>query len=152
MMSALRILSTLSFCFIFCFAFSQNTESKIIRKFGITEGLSHGVVNTIAQDKKGFIWLGTEDGLNRFDGYGFSPFKFDSHSDVPFHDNYIQSILTDKQGNLWVSSRRGLYKFDLSTEKFFSFVNDKPYSNDISFIANSSDGNLWLSCYLGGFG
>lgn len=151
-MSALRILLTLSFCFIFCFASSQNTESKIIRKFGITEGLSHGVVNTIAQDKKGFIWLGTEDGLNRFDGYGFSPFKFDTHCDVPFHDNYIQNVLADEQGNLWVSSRRGLYRFDISTEKFIPFVNDKPFSNDISFITNSSDGNLWLSFYGGGFG
>ena len=130
----------------------QDLQGRIVKKYGMTEGLSHAVVNCVAQDKKGLMWFATDDGMNRFDGYDFTAFKFDSHSTLPFHDNFVQSVISDDDGNLWVSSRRGLNKFDLSHDRFIPYINKISRSNDVSFISQTRNGNLWLAFYGGGFG
>ena len=134
-------------------SFAQPIHDKIIKRYSIKDGLSQAVVNSISQDDKGWMWFATDDGLNRFDGYAFTVFKFDKSGPNQFHDNFVQRLFKDSQGRLWVSSRRGLYRFDLSTQKWTVFLNPKKNgNNDVSYISESSTGKLWIGWYFGGIG
>jgi ligand-binding sensor domain-containing protein/signal transduction histidine kinase/DNA-binding response OmpR family regulator len=133
--------------------FAQPIHDKIIKRYSIKDGLSQAVVNSISQDDKGWMWFATDDGLNRFDGYSFTVFKFDKSGPNQFHDNFVQRLFKDSKGRLWVSSRRGLYRFDLSTQKWTVFLNPKKNgNNDVSYISESSTGKLWIGRYFGGIG
>ena len=105
--------------------------------FSVNEGLSQSNVSSIFQDHLGFMWFGTFDGLNRFDGVSFTSFKtipFDSTSisansyyqEDPFNllddDPSIYSITEDRSGHLWVGTRIGLDRFDRATETFTRFA------------------------------
>src|SRR5262249_6166756 len=103
-------------------AYGQQGNEHLVKKYSISEGLSHAVVNSITQDKKGLMWFATDDGFNRFDGYLFQTFRFDHHDAQPLHDNFVQRIFNDNDGDLWISSRQGMYRFDLSTEQLFPFL------------------------------
>lgn len=128
-------------------------QNHLIKKYGIADGLSQAVVNSITQDKKGMMWFATDDGVNRFNGYEFQTFRFDCSEKELLHDNFVQRIFNDKDGNLWISSRQGMYRFDLSTEKLFPFLDSTNHNrNDVSFIAAASTGNLWTAWYWDGFG
>src|SRR5699024_10225720 len=81
------------------------------------EGLIFDNVNSITQDRAGFIWVATEDGLSRFDGKIFHNIKYDVHAPQGLAGNYIAQLHTDVQGNLWITSRNGISKYDVSGEK-----------------------------------
>ncbi len=70
------------------------------------------------QDKNGFMWLGTRDGLNRFDGYLFKSYKFDPKNKFSLGNNYIYNLAEDDDGIIWVGTKAGLYRFDPKTEHF----------------------------------
>ena len=86
--------------------------------FTSENGLSENFVYTVYQDKKGFLWVGTHDGLNRYDGYGFKKFRHDPADSNSLPDNTIYSICEDKQGNIWMGTNAGLCKYDPSTGRF----------------------------------
>ena len=97
------------------------------------EGLSQSDVNCIFQDKHGFMWFGTHDGLNRYDGYKFTIFKMDPNNKFSISSNLIWNIIDDKKGNLWVGTTGfGLNYFDLATEKFRSFKHNEKDKNSLS--------------------
>lgn len=149
-----RFLLTIALLLVCGFSFeniAQPIHDKIIKRYSIKDGLSQAVVNSISQDDKGWMWFATDDGLNRFDGYSFTIFKFDKSGPNQFHDNFVQRLFRDSEGRLWVSSRRGLYRFDLSTQKWTVFLNPQG-SNDVSYISESSAGKLWIGWYFGGIG
>src|SRR6478672_671863 len=76
-------------------------------------GLSHNKVNCILQDKRGFIWLGTDDGLNRYDGQYFTVFRHEPGNVSTVSGNIITSLLEDKEGILWITTADGgLSKYD----------------------------------------
>jgi signal transduction histidine kinase/ligand-binding sensor domain-containing protein/DNA-binding response OmpR family regulator len=132
---------------------AQHEKNRIIKKYSIEDGLSQAVVNSITQDDKGWMWFATDDGLNRFDGYAFTSFKFDKDSPHPFHDNFVQRLYKDSRGRLWVSSRRGLYRFNISTQKWNVFLHPKEdNNNDVSYISEKPNGQLWIGWYLSGIG
>ena len=81
-------------------------------------GLSQNVVKTIVQDSKGFIWFGTNDGLNRYDGYEFQIYKNDFHNNNSLTNNIVECLLEDNQHNLWIGTSGGLSKLNLLKEKF----------------------------------
>ncbi|HYG20062.1 MAG TPA: two-component regulator propeller domain-containing protein, partial [Ohtaekwangia sp.] len=133
--------------------YAQHGYERLIKKYGVTEGLSQAVVNSITQDKKGLMWFATDDGFNRFDGYSFQAFRFDCQDTRFLHDNFVQRIFNDRDGDLWVSSRQGMYRFDLSTEQLFPFIDSTGVNrNDVSFITEEKKGHLWVAWYWGGFG
>lgn len=128
---------------------AQFESRRVIRKYSVKEGLSQAVVNSITQDKKGLMWFATDDGLNRFNGYSFTTFKYDA-LDSANHDNFVQSIFSDSEGGLWVSSRGGLYTLDLSSLKLTTHALSGG-QNDVSCITKGTSGNLWVARYWGGF-
>jgi hypothetical protein len=71
------------------------------------DGLSHNGVFAIVQDHTGFLWIGTSDGLNRYDGYEFTVLRYDPQDPASLSDNWVRALLVDRGGNLWVASRGG---------------------------------------------
>ncbi len=108
----------ISLCFLLVnfFSYSQNLKFK---RLSIDEGLSAVTVNTIFQDSQDFIWIGTQDGLNRYDGYHFKVFKNDPFNPKTISSNDVKCILEDKNGIIYLGSNGGgLSIYDKYTETF----------------------------------
>jgi len=111
--------------------------------------LSQSTVKCIIQDNKGFIWFGTQDGLNKYDGYRFSVYRPETGNPLSISNNHINCMLIDKNGTLWIGTRYGVNIFDTKTETFFHFVNnpEKPSSlsqNTIQCLCEDSYGEIWI--------
>src|ERR1051325_5158964 len=124
-------------------------------RIGIEQGLSQSSVNVIFQDSRGFLWLGTQDGLNRYDGYNFKVYKPDPDAPYSLSDRWITSIVEDKQGYLWIGTRLGgLNRYDPRTEEFVHFVHsDKdPVSlsdNHINVLYIDQEDHFWVGTTKG---
>jgi signal transduction histidine kinase/ligand-binding sensor domain-containing protein/DNA-binding response OmpR family regulator len=110
--------------------FSQDTQVKYL---GIENGLSNNAVNTIFQDHNGFMWFGTYDGLNRYDGYDFKVFRNNIGDSTSINSNAINSIDEDKQNRLWVGGQKEVSIYDPVTAKFatphYTFYNNAVKKN-----------------------
>ena len=118
-------------------------------------GLSNNGITKILQDKKGYIWIGTFDGLNKYDGYSFTKYKFDPLDSNSLSQNLVYNILEDHDGYIWVSTFEGLCKFDRKTEKFTRYKPDpKSKFSDPNIIEMEEDDNgiLWLGGASGQLG
>jgi ligand-binding sensor domain-containing protein/signal transduction histidine kinase len=119
------------------------------------QGLSQNSINCIFQDSKGFLWFGTQDGLNKFDGYSFEIFKHHPLDSTTISHNWIWDINEDRAGNLWIATWRGLNKYDLNSSKFIRYLPEENNPNSINnsrptSIKEDSDGNLWIGTWGGG--
>ena len=114
----------------------------------VQDGLSHNSVTCIYQDKDGFMWFGTEDGLNKYDGYTFKTYKPDPKD--PQHTlrlNVIRDIHEDNKGRFWVSTN-GLHLLNKRTDTFTAYLVDSTrftYLNMLSSIHEDEKGVLWFS-------
>jgi signal transduction histidine kinase/ligand-binding sensor domain-containing protein len=108
----------------------------------VENGLSHNTVFSSVQDKKGFLWFGTKDGLNRFDGYQFKTFSIKREQRGRLAGDLILSLALDPKGTLWVGTQRGLFYFEEKKERFISFLDSTSGINDIFFDKN---GQLWFT-------
>jgi signal transduction histidine kinase/ligand-binding sensor domain-containing protein len=119
-------------------------------RLSIEHGLSQNTVTSIKQDRKGFIWFGTQDGLNRYDGYEFKVFRHDPQAPFSLSDNYVSAVFEDSKGVLWIGTRNGgLNKYDASLERFehFTYEATKPgglSQNSVRVIFEDSLGALWV--------
>ena len=105
------------------------------------DGLSQNDVNTIYQDKQGFMWFGTHDGLNKYDGYNFTVYNYNQQNKKSINSNLIFTLNGDKNGNLWVgTSGNGINFFNRSTEEFTHFSHDQ--DNPKSIIDNTIKATL----------
>ncbi|OFX27331.1 MAG: hypothetical protein A2041_08895 [Bacteroidetes bacterium GWA2_31_9b] len=117
--------------------------------FTIENGMSQTSILCLLQDSKGFIWLGTQDGLNKFDGYSFKVYKNEPHDTTTISNNYIHCIFEDSQGNIWVGTNFGLNKLDVNTNTFIHYIADysdpdKLKENPIYSIYEDSKGLIWI--------
>lgn len=121
----------------------------------IEEGLSQSSVRVILQDRRGFMWFGTEDGLNRYDGYTFKSYKPDLYSPNSISDRWITAIVEDADGYLWVGTRQGgLNRYDPGTDTFTRFLHDDQNasslrSNQINVLLLDHANNLWVGTNSG---
>jgi ligand-binding sensor domain-containing protein/serine phosphatase RsbU (regulator of sigma subunit) len=127
---------------------SQIKISKV-KLFSVTEGLSQSKVNTIYQDSRGLLWIGTEDGLNRYDGYEFYTYANQPYDTNTISNNYINAICEDSNGLLWIATNKGLNSLNLKTGQFTIYLNDSRKSNTISdnVVLNvfvDKDKTLWV--------
>ncbi len=115
------------------------------------QGLSMSVVNSIAQDRQGFVWFATQDGLNRYDGKNFRIYKHDPDNSTSLAANWIEALLVNSQGALWIGTMsNGLDCFDEQTGEFIHYrhQSDNPASlinNQITSIYEDRSGILWLT-------
>ena len=117
---------------------------------GVENGLSQSVVSVILQDKMGFMWFGTEDGLNRFDGYDIKIFRPDPDDPNSLNDRWITALCEDSQGYLWIGTRfGGLNRYDPENGQFTHYMND-PHNinslsnNHVTSLLQDNQGNLWI--------
>lgn len=131
------------------FSFAQNQQLHFTH-LSTTNGLSELDPSCIIQDSRGFIWIGTADGLNRYDGYKFRVFRNDVKDTTTVSNNYIQDIVEDKDGNIWVSTGgSGLCKYDRKADRFHRYLHDNKNvnslaSNFISRLAVDGYGRIWV--------
>lgn len=139
---------TFCFCFLNNFnGFTQSARNSGNIRFGTLstqDGLSQSSVFCLAQDKKGFIWIGTKDGLNRYDGYNFITYKYNPQDNSSLSNNEITTLHVDKEGDLWIGTRGGgLNKF-LTQSNTFVRYSYKEYGSIIRDIHQSDDTTLWI--------
>ena len=114
------------------------------------DGLSQGRVFAILQDRQGFMWFATRDGLNRYDGNTFVVFKHNPDDPASLSGNYVQALLEDDHGYLWIGTYDGgVNRFDPATERFTRYRHDPQNSNSLSgdmvkCIARDRRGCLWF--------
>ncbi len=121
----------------------------------VDDGLSQNTILAIHQDKQGFLWFGTEDGLNRYDGYAFTVFKSNPADSTTLSNNFIRNFFEDHSGNLWLGTLNGVSKFDLRTEKCQRYTYNPANQNSLSTAAVLSlledhRGMLWIGTRKGG--
>src|SRR5512133_2844680 len=105
---------------------SQNHAPGSVVRFEhvtVQDGLSQSAGQAIFQDSRGFLWVGTQDGLNRYDGYTFTVFKHKVDDPSSISNNNILSIEEDENGNLWIGTLDGLNRFNPVTETFIHYKN-----------------------------
>lgn len=134
------------FILLTCFLGYSQKQPYLFKNFTAEDGLSQHDINCITQDDEGFLWFGTNDGLNKFDGYNFEVFKPISGDDTTISGRIVQDIKKDSFGNLWIATLDGgLSLYDSKKERFKSFnsVTSKmgSYANRIII---SEDGVLWV--------
>lgn len=135
------------------FAFSQTrpAENVVFQSLTINDGLSQGMVNKILQDRYGFMWFATKDGLNQYDGYHFKVFRHDADDMTSLADNYVQTITQDSKGRLWVGTSSGyLDIFHHENEKFehikLQSKEDQQRPGPIYQITEDGHGQVWVLC------
>jgi PAS domain S-box-containing protein len=101
-------------------SFSQKQSVKF-RRLGTEQGLSQSNVICMLQDSRGFMWFGTRDGLNKYDGYKFTVYKNNSHDPGSLVNNFIRDIAEDKDGNLWIATSGGVSRYDREKDRFTSY-------------------------------
>lgn len=136
-------------------SFPQRQKLKFVH-LGTREGLSHSNTICMLQDSRGFMWFGTRDGLNKYDGYSFTVYKSNIADKNSLSGNIIMDIKEDDDGSLWIATwGGGLSKFDRESEKFIQYKHDQLRVNTISSnLVNSividGDGILWMGTEGGG--
>lgn len=135
--------------------FSQMLDYKFL-KLGTEEGLSQRNINAIFQDSLGFMWFGTRDGLNKFDGYEFTVYKSNAENPKSLSNNFIESIVEVEGGKLLVGTNGGgLTIYDRATDDFTHYKHNKndPYSlsnDNIYKVIRDHKGKIWIGTYGGG--
>ncbi len=113
------------------------------------DGLSQGYVVDILQDRRGFMWFATRDGLNRYDGYTFVVYKHDPNDPGSLSSNFLQDLMEDAEGYLWVATSTGVNRFDPRTERCTRYLHD-PENRDtlggasVKSVVQDGHGYLWF--------
>lgn len=132
---------------------SQNLEdiSKDLnfKHFTSSDGLSQRSVMSILQDKKGYLWFGTRDGLNKFDGHQFVVYKHHIEDSTSISNNNIHSIFEDNHGNLWIGTQNGLNKYNPKQDNFVHYKHSSDENtaedNIIWEMTQIKDSLLWVA-------
>lgn len=137
------------------FLYAQNNDIKFER-LGTKNGLTQNNITSITQDELGYIWIATENGLNRYDGYNFRAYLYDPDNDNSPHGNWINYLLSDSHGKLWMFlGAGGIDCFDTKTEKFERYTSDEKDSSGLpekflNFPYLDKWDNLWLGTFNSG--
>ena len=137
-------------------SFAQGGDEPRFERISIEQGLAHTSVKTLLQDSQGFMWFGTNDGLNKYDGYKFTLYKHDRENPYSISENHIMSMYEDQRGNLWIGTwGGGLNRFDRETERFTGYQHDPadPHSlsdHTVMSIYEDQADVLWFGTLEGG--
>lgn len=123
-------------------------ELQIPQVISTQDGLSNNIVYETYQDHEGFIWIATDNGLNRFDGYDFKIFYHDTEDSTSISNNVVRAILEDSNGNLWIGTLDGLNLYNRKTETFKRFDTTQNSSNirlDMQHMFLDNGGKIWFN-------
>lgn len=125
------------------------------RTFSTGDGLSQASARAIAQDSSGFIWIGTQDGLNRFDGHGFKVYRHDRSDRWSLAQNHIWAIQAERDGGLWIATQGGgLSHYDADLDRFDNYLADAAQpdalaSNHVTALLLDDSQRLWVASVAG---
>ncbi len=129
---------------------AENTNSFL--NYSISDGLVHKTVNCIVQDRDGFVWIGTSNGISRFDSYNFRNFKHSASNPRSLHGTSVYAIVESLDGKLWISTENGIEYFDKKTEIFAKStipeLNDNQFAKSLHIDIN---GLIWVHNTVTGF-
>nr|WP_129731011.1 hybrid sensor histidine kinase/response regulator transcription factor [Parabacteroides goldsteinii] len=144
--------------YLLLFPVLLSAQPYAVRQLGIGKGLSNNYVVSIAQDKEGFLWFATEEGLNKFDGTRFiTYYKNETEDGYGITGNELNYLLDDPEDSvLWIGTQRtGLNAYDYANDTFTIYrhsdtIPESLITDDVTHIAAASDGNLWIATYWKG--
>jgi len=125
------------------------------RTFSTEDGLSQATARAIAQDSNGFLWIGTQDGLNRFDGHGFKVYRHDRADRWSLAQNHVWAIQPERDGGLWIATQGGgLGRYDPDLDRFDNFLADPARSdalaaNHVTALLLDRRERLWVASVAG---
>jgi len=145
----MKNITVLTIIFTFCFPFLNFAQSHNIRFGHLTtdDGLSHSNVMCILQDHQGFMWFGSFDGLNKYDGYNFTTYRHSHDDNKSIMSNSIRSFYEDQEGNIWIATMLGLSQYDKQKDHFINYTTDNGYNlenYDSWNVFRDSRGNVWI--------
>ena len=134
--------------------YSQKIESDLIYRYSTEQGLSNNTVHSILQDRNGFIWIATEEGLNKFDGKNFTHFAINKGRYSLSH-NRTQTMILAPDGNIWAGTSDGLNIYDYKLDSIITVRNNtsplKLVYNDITaLVSNADQSRTWIGTYGNG--
>ena len=134
---------------------SAQKQNLKFEHLSLEEGLSQSTVYAIWQDSQGFMWFGTQDGLNKYDGYQFTVYRHDPNDANSLSHNEIFAIYQDSRGTLWIGTGGGLNQFDRQQERFVHYIHDPQNTeslshNTVSAIYEDKTKTLWIGTQGGG--
>jgi ligand-binding sensor domain-containing protein/serine phosphatase RsbU (regulator of sigma subunit) len=129
-------------------------QNLLFEHFSYEQGLSESNVTAILQDRYGFLWVGTSNGLNRYDGYKMTTFRNDPNDSSSLSSNVITALYEDESGALWVGTQDGLNRLDHTTGRFSAYKNTPDNTNSLSnnfirALAEVPRGVLWVATKRG---
>ncbi|HQX72531.1 MAG TPA: two-component regulator propeller domain-containing protein [Chitinophagaceae bacterium] len=113
------------------------------KNYQVSNGLSNNTINCIFQDKQGFLWFGSRNGLNRFDGKNFKVFRYKKNDTGSIGSSSVHSLCEDSKGNLWVGTAKGAYIYNSMQERFSLL--DKIPAREVRYI-KAAGNDLWMIC------
>ena len=144
-----RFKSNVAGLFLLLLLCSMNLKAEKVRLFTPDDGLSNSHINQIYQDSKGYIWIATENGLNKFNGYDFEVFLSIPGDSTSIRGNYVSCIYEDSRGLFWVTTSYGLLQYDQSSNTFhpWKITNSEESYVDrrAGCIMEDRNHNLWIS-------
>lgn len=129
-------------------AMAQPNNYQFVR-YSAEKGLSHNQVNCFLKDRKGFVWIGTAEGLNRFDGYTFKIFKYNPSDSTTLSDHHILDLFEDADGFIWINTRKGYNIYDPATERIDKDANKAAKrlglpDADFNRVLKNKNGDFWI--------
>ncbi|MHC1702758.1 MAG: two-component regulator propeller domain-containing protein [Tenuifilaceae bacterium] len=137
------------FCTLIAIIVSFNSKAVNVELYNIDNGLTQTAITGIIQDSYGFLWISTQDGLNRFDGYQFKIYRNNPLDSNSLSNNYINAICEDRAGNIWLGTNVGLSFYNRATGKFTNYYNIPNNNQSISDnriynVYEDKRGNIWI--------
>lgn len=127
---------------LYLLPFCPDAQDYYFKNYQVYNGLSSNTITSILQDKKGFMWFGTRNGLNRFDGTTFRIFRNDPEDSLSLGSNSILSLCEDDAERLWIGTYKGIYIYDPVAEKFTAFK--QLPAGETRYINRDSSGSIWI--------
>lgn len=135
-------------CCLLLGAYTVSGQQPVFKCIRLTtaDGLSDNMVFNGLQDRHGFMWFGTRDGLNRYDGYSFTVFRHNAKDSFSLINNAVTNLFEDSNGNLWVGTKGGIHKYNPTTERFTRYTDSLLLSGQsISSLCDDVQGNIWMT-------
>jgi signal transduction histidine kinase/DNA-binding response OmpR family regulator/ligand-binding sensor domain-containing protein len=154
----LRAFKTILIFAIACIGLSASAQNLDYETISVAQGLSQGMVFATIQDKEGFIWVATKNGLNRYDGYSFRVFTNDPYNSNSLSSNTVTALFEDSKGRIWAGTENaGLNVYDKKTGQFYRIANRAGDASSLSgnsirnSIVETNDGKILVPVDNAGF-